>query len=390
MNKHSCRILCGLFAICLLCLSAGTASACRKPGEEESGNEPVEVRMMQNGHGVAVTELGRLTEENLKVLKEAGITFVKIHVPYPFGADGTPSNNYLVAKRAAKLIASCGLEVVCQSFTPGGHAFNASTGQIEWTSYLPAVFDDYDDDYFYKLIRQACRYIGKDMAEYCSCWIISNEPNLNVYTGPMNDTQIAGYINTCAAGIKEGDPKAYCGVNIFAAADAASARRLIPRFYGEGSCLDYLGLDSYFGTLVQGGAETWDAYIDTYYEMTGVPIMITEFSYSSYVYRAEDRKNDSHDLSYNSAVCRDKRFSFEWDKNIRSEKTQAKYATACLEIFEKHPEVIGWCWFSNIDKSGPCWECGDTNCPMESSWGLLRDDGTPKPVLEAIKAFYEK
>ena len=83
--------------------------------------------------------------------------------------------------------------------------------------------------------------------------------------------------------------------------------------YGENSALDYLGLDSYFGTLVEGGAESWDDYIDTYYNMTGVPIMITEFSYSSYVYEDNKRQNDSTGLAYNNAVCRDKRFSCEWE-----------------------------------------------------------------------------
>lgn len=376
-----------LFCLCL-CSAMLLLTACQSTGENgedpSSPSTPEGITMMKNGHGVAVTELDTLTEESLATLKNAGITFVKVHIPYPFDSAGNMSNGYLVAKRAVKLIAKCGLEPVCQSFTPGGNAYNAATGKVEWMSYLPNVFDDYDDDYFYKLILQGCEFIGKDLKEYGNCWIVSNEPNLTPFTGPMTIDQISKYINTCAQGLKKGNPAAYCGVNIFGSADHQKAVRLLPKLYCEGTYLDYLGLDSYFGTLVEGSPEKWDDYIDTYYNIVNKPIMITEFSYSSYVYNEADRENDSTGLQYNSPVCRDKRFSFEWIGHTRSEQTQKEYAQICIEIFKQHPEVIGWCWFSNIDKDGPCWECGDRKCPMESSWGLLRSDGTAKPVLSVI------
>ncbi len=375
-----------LLAVLLVALLLAGCTPAQQPTQDPGPTEetPGGVTMMRNGNGVAVTELNTLSEETLSTLKASGITFVKVHVPYPFDAGGKPNNSYIAAKRAVKLIYDCGLEPLCQSFTPGGNAYNAATGQVEWMSYLPGVFENYDDPYFYRMLTQACEYIGKDLKDYCNAWLISNEPNLAVFTGPMTVEQICNYISTCAQGIKAGNPNAYCGVNIFGAADKAKAMRLIPKLYGEDSTLDYLGLDSYFGTLVAGGAESWEDYIDTYYNMANVPIMITEFSYSSYVYNEEHRKNDSTGLAYNSPVCRDKQFSFQWEGHERNEQTQLEYAKKCLEIFKNHEEVIGWCWFSNIDKDGACWECGDPYCPMESSWGLLRSDGAAKPVLGAF------
>ena len=380
------RYLLRFFALATMLEILVALNGCQKYKDVNSSSsknteEITAVELMKNGCGAAVTQLDSLSEESLKLLKESGITFIKVHIPYPFASDGTLTTNYMTAKRAVKMIYNVGLEPVCQSFTPGGNAYNSSTGKVEWMSYLPNVFEDYDDAYFYKVLRNGTEYIAKDLKEYTNCWIVSNEPNLTVFTGPMTFEQIQKYITTCAEGLKSGNPSAYCGVNIFASADKNRAMRLIPMLYGENSALDYLGLDSYFGTLVEGGAESWDDYIYTYYNMTGVPIMITEFSYSSYVYEDNKRQNDSTGLAYNNAVCRDKRFSCEWDNHLRNEETQAEYARACLKIFKQHKEVIGWCWFSNIDKTGPCWECGDTNCPMESSWGLLRSDGTAKPVL---------
>ena len=185
----------------------GTVSIDNSENGREQTTGAGELQIMKNGSGVAVTELNTLTEESLATLKKAGITFVKVHIPYPFDAGGNMSSNYLNAKRAVKLIAKSGLEPVCQSFTPGGNAYNQTTGQVEWMSYLPAVFENYDDEYFYKLIRQGCEYIGKDLKEYGNCWIISNEPNLTTFTGPMTNEQIVRYIQTCADGIKTGNEK---------------------------------------------------------------------------------------------------------------------------------------------------------------------------------------
>ena len=347
------------------------------------------VGIMKNGRGVACTQSKTLTAEHLKFLKDNGITFVKVHVPYPLDAQGNPANNYVAIKKLVRDIVAAGLEPVCQSFTPGGNAYNSSTGKIEWISYLPNVFEGYDDEYFYKVLSAGTKYIAKDLKDYCNYWIVSNEPNLSVYTGPMTTAQIVRFIDTCAKGLKEGNPDAQCGVNIFGAANLNESMRLTGKLYGEDSSLDWLGLDSYFGTLVPGAPEDWDDYIETFYNIANKPILITEFSYSSYQFDPSLVHND-RGLSYNSPVCRDKKFSFEWTGHERNEETQAEYAKTCLELFAKHPEVMGCCWFSNIDKDGPCWECGDPGCPMESSWGLTHSDGTAKPVLQVFAEFAGK
>ena len=370
--------------------SPAVPTATEKGQSADSAVEPEgPADMMKNGRGIACTEIQTLTEESLRTLKDNGITFVKIHIPYPYDSAGNLANNYLSAKKTVRMISECGLEPVCQSFTPGGNAYNSGTGQIEWISYLPNVFEDYDDDYFYKVLLSGSEYIAKDLKKYCNCWIVSNEPNLSVFTGPMTTTQIVKYINTCAEGIKNGNSDAYCGVNIFGSANMSESMHLVQKLYDSETNLDWLGLDSYFGTLVAGSPEDWEDYIDTFYNIAHVPIIVTEFSYSSYIYDSSLVPDPSLGLRYNSPVCRDKKFSFEWQGHERGEEAQAEYARICLEIFEKHEEVIGYCWFSNMDKDGPCWECGDPGCPMESSWGLLHSDGTPKPVLNVFKDFAE-
>ncbi|MBQ6540456.1 MAG: hypothetical protein IJL71_05475, partial [Oscillospiraceae bacterium] len=329
--------------------------------------------------GAAATMTGTLLPGNLNTLKAGGINAIKIHIPYPFDAEGRITSEYIMARNAVINVKNSGLEPICQSFTPGGNAYDAEADDVVWNSYIPGDFTEYGDDY-YNAVAAGCRHIASELAPYCSCWMVSNEPNISVYTGPMTDEEIIRYINTSAIALKQGAPGISCGINVFGPADHEKAQMLVQALYTRDSALDWLGLDSYFGTLVQGTPYDWENYINAYFSLVHVPIMITEFSYSSYVYDASLVNTDGH-KHYNSPVCRDKQFSYEWTGRARTEETQAEYARVCLEIFDRHPEVIGCCWFSNIDKNGPCWECGEAGCPMESSWGLLHSDGTAKPVL---------
>ena len=55
---------------------------------------------MDKDIGVACNDISVLSEESLMLLRDAGITFVKLHVPYPFEADGVTLNaNYLALKQ---------------------------------------------------------------------------------------------------------------------------------------------------------------------------------------------------------------------------------------------------------------------------------------------------
>ena len=168
------RYLLRFFALATMLEILVALNGCQKYKDVNSSSsknteEITAVELMKNGCGVAVTQLDSLSEKSLKLLKESGITFIKVHIPYPFSNDGTLTTNYMTAKRAVKMIYNMGLEPVCQSFTPGGNAYNSSTGKVEWMSYLPNVFEDYDDAYFYKVLRNGTEYIAKDLKEYTNC-----------------------------------------------------------------------------------------------------------------------------------------------------------------------------------------------------------------------------
>lgn len=350
--------------------------------------------LMKDGAGISCNDIPALTDDVLEKLKKAGFEYIKIHVPYPFDADGsTITTNYMHVKLAAKKITEHGLKVLGQSFTPGGNRYDSKTGTIGWFSNLPNVYSDFNDPYFYKIARAGSEYIARDLKKYISQWLVSNEPDINVFTGSMSPDQIANYIFACAEGLDAGNPGVNTGVNLFVSVNPLYSLQLTEKLYKKDSPLDFLGLDSYFGTLVEGSPESWTHYIDQFSKASGVPIVITEWSYSSAVYNPSAVKPNSG-LKYNSDVCRNKKFSFEWAGHTRNQETQTDYINVCMKIFAENPAVIGSFWFCIQDFDGPCWECGDVMCPMNSSWGVLNSDNTAKPALDAftksIKQYYGK
>lgn len=332
-------------------------------------NQESESKNMENEVGVTVNFPDKVTDETIEQLKENGITYARIVFSYPFNADGsTPNVAYMTSKRAAQKCYDAGIKVMAQSFWPGGRGYDAQTDSVRWKSNLPEVYEDFDDEYFYKIARTATKYMAEDIADICSTWLISNEIDINTYTGDMTVDQIVRYVEACTDGVREGNPNASCGVNMLVEVNEEYSKQLVTKLYGEEPVLDWLGLDGYYATLQKGGPETWEYYINTFYELAKVPIVITEWSYSS---------AESDPLR----TCK-----YQWEGHgKRGKEVQAEYVAACMEIFTQHPEVIGTFWYALHDQDEVCWECGNPECNLYSSWGLLNVDNSPKPSMEAMK-----
>lgn len=336
-------------------------------GDGTSFDEPVAIDM-ENEVGVTVNYTDRITDEVIEQMKENGITYVRIFFYYPFNSDGsTPNISYITTKKIAQKFYDAGFKIMAQSFWPGGRGYDAQTNTIRWISNLPEVYSGFDDEYFYKIAQSATKYMAKDLADICSTWLISNEIDISTYTGSMTFDQIVRYVEACTAGVREGNPNASCGVNMLVEVNEAWSKRFVEALYGEEPMLDWLGLDGYYATIQAGGPETWEYYINTFYEAAKVPIVITEWSYSS---------AESDPLG----TCK---YQWEGHEN-RGPEVQAEYVTACMEIFSRHPEVIGTFWYALHDSDDVCWECGNPECNLYSTWGLLNVDSSPKPSLEAM------
>lgn len=324
----------------------------------------------ENVTGVTVNYQDKVTDEVIYNLKESGVTYVRLVFGYPFGGDGiTPSNQYLISKRTAKKFSDNGIDVMAQFIWPGGRGYDAATNSIVWLSNFPPSVSDYNEEYFYKAAKNAAKYMAADLKDICSSWLISNEIDISTYTGDMSFEQIVRYVEEVTAGVREGNPDASCGVNMLVEVNTDYSMSFAETLYArEDPVLDWLGLDGYYATLQMGGPQTWEEYIDLFYEKVQMPIIITEWSYSS----AETDPSNS--------------LQFQWEEHgDRGPERQAEYLAACMEVFARHPEVVGTFWYALHDSDDICWECGNPECRLYSSWGLLDVNGVPKPSLGALK-----
>jgi hypothetical protein len=86
-----------------------------------------------------------------------------------------------------------------------------------------------------------------------------------------------------------------------------------------------------------------------------LPVWITEFGWSS-------AGNGPRPKSYERGV---------------DEDTQAQYLTSALEVFGRFPWIDAAFWYTDVDHSTPN--------PHQNGFGLLRQDGSPKPAYEAMR-----
>ncbi len=324
------------------------------------------------GVGVTCGDASMVTDELIGLLKKNNVTAYRLVFRYPFSdAEGKKIDpSFLKARAAAMKLDAAGITVIGQTFWPGGIGYDPATGKQEWLLHtgIPPQYADYESDLTYGKMTEATRYIAKSLGKYIEYWLVSNEPDIKTYTGPMTDEQIVRFVEACAKGIKEGNPNAKCGINLLGQVNKGRSLMLTKHLYRDGGLLDWIGLDGYFGSLQAGGPETWDAYITEFAEAAGTPVIITEWSYPS---------SETDPLGT---------FPHQWEGHRRGEQAQADYIKACMEVFSKHEEVLGTLWYQLTDSppDAPCWECGKTECRLYSDWGLFRSDLSEKPAMAAM------
>jgi hypothetical protein len=119
--------------------------------------------------------------------------------------------------------------------------------------------------------------------------------------------------------------------------------------------------------------------LDGFYELTGKPILIQEFGYSS----AGEMMTPAEDRS-GLYPCQAKKWRFSW-RGAHTPENQAAFIEESSEFFSRKSFVIGATYYSWKD-AAECWQCGASDCPAETAWGLLDRHGRTKPSYFAFQA----
>ena len=335
---------------------------------------------MKKGHMTGITPAHN--NPDFALMRELGVRWVRLAYPFPFSDEkGTLSQGFLNADKQIEKFRSEGFEILSSFTGPGSMRYIPEAGKTVYYRAVPEYLGNPSDERYSELLYEAAVFTGEYTRGRISWWQIANEPDIDIFYGPLTEQDNIKFLLNAANGIIKGNPDAQCGINIGYINDYA--RMLMREMYAvPDSPFAYLGIDGYMGSWQPGGPQTWTPYIEETAKLSGKPIIINEWGFSSLQWgeKYTDVELKNH---YNQDVCRNKYWTITWGKGHTPEE-QARYISECLPIFAEHPDVIGNFFFRWSD-TRECWQCGEADCPAECAWGCVDSDQNPKPAYHALK-----
>ena len=341
----------------------------------------------------------------VRELREAGIGWVRFDCPYPFEG-GELSESYVSYREQCRRYNGDGIGVI--AISPFASAFTKAGVDAASAEGL-------------RTVGEVCRFIAEDFAGMKVCWQAANEMYIPHFREPLTEAQAADFLAASIRGLKSGDPSAAVGHN------SVDRDMTFPLEAVEEKCggSDYIGLDLYDGTWSAGGPDSFEERIDALAQRTGKPVILMEFGFSSMGAGSEDigadalrwaaergfsslddavRRMDEF-LGHFPPLCRERVLSCAEEDRVaclmscfphvlktwpapapipHTEEGQAEFYRNLLPRLRKNPNLGGAVIYCMQD-SESCFFCGESDCPCEIAWGLLRTDGTPKPAYDAVK-----
>ena len=346
--------------------------------------------------------------ENYDLLADAGLQWVRFDIPYPYGADGSLSRNYLDFKARAKGYADRGFKVMAITPYPKDY-FNIGG------------FDPVESA---EKTREIAVFLYEDLKEITGAFQITNEMGLEGFMRPLTLEQAAVFIGIQLEALDPVTGDFPIGYN-----SAGISRDLHKLMKPYLQYCDYVGIDLYNGNQGNSKASSYADDVKELYRITHKPIIVQEFGFWSeggpktaaqkaeilayYGYSSEAEaiadgadfiaklptqfRQRLRDLYPNDeARWAELVFSREYQHfyGETSEKTmeniphtpegQAKYFKRVMGELIKLNCLAGLIVYCCQDMP-VCYVCGHSWCPFETKWGLFNLDGTPKPAYYAVK-----
>jgi hypothetical protein len=322
------------------------------------------------------------------LIRSAGISWIRHDFPFPFSdrIGGTLDANYIKAKEEALAWASKGMRLMGVTPLHGVGGYQADTaGQLRfiWKDLLPAYMGKPNTTEFLSNYQKICAFLAADLKGSVQMWQISNELNIPMFAGPLSYYDGCELILHGAAGLKESDPSLIVGPN-----SALPGMRYY--FYGRlyadprAGILDYVGIDGYYGTWDAGSPASWDVALAELFDLTRIPMLVNEWGYSSSgaVMSAEESQSGIPE-------CQVKAWRNAWGEG-HTPDSQAAFVSETMNVFGKHRQHLIGAFFYRWEDQQTCWQCGSSDCPVETAWGLVDKQGKPKPSFSAHQDSAEK
>lgn len=328
--------------------------------------------------GVAA-KLSGITGEDQQRMQEAGLKWLRSGIgeldqKQFFQGEKQPEDFHLLREKIAELRKN-GFQIM--GITPGPRDMIAEAGEPG----SPEYFNNY---------RRLCAFLGREFKGLIDHWQVANEVDIWIFRGTLTLEQSAEFLKAGLRGLKDAGKELKVGVNVTlfpskpgevdGNTDQHEGVFIAKSIYQDPSLeVDYAGFDSYPGTWREGGAESWHAYLDAFHALVKKPIIIQEFGYAS----AGEMMTDAEARS-RAYPCELKKWRFAW-KGAHTPQVQADFIAESYRIFAEKPFVIGatyYCWKDHAT----CWQCGSSECPAETAWGLIDRGNNLKPSYHSLKS----
>ncbi len=299
-------------------------------------------------------------------------------------------------------------------------------------------------------VMKNIRFFAEDLGDIVAAWQITNEMTEPQFRAPLTAEEAADYIGLVARAIYRYRGDAIIGYNL----SATEFATFLPLMNKYNKYFDYIGIDLYLGCFesmtYSFGFATAKAWILSVQVATNhMPIIFTEFGYLS----AGERKTTEEKLAilhrygavgdtveeaeaYAKAHIRDfieneyfperlrerletisatdeeiadnlfgtPGMPTDYSGHLYSElgegillkgyphtpEGQAKYFTDFIDnVILEEEDVCGAFLYCFCD-SPYCYVCGQSDCPVETGWGLLDGEGNKKPSFYSIQEAFAK
>jgi len=308
------------------------------------------------------------------LMREAGIEWVRFGFCPPFTDESMTATTaaFQEQEREVERLAKHGLKLMAYTPFPGGDP-DIGGHYPEWGG--PVSSEAYLDHY-----EAVCAWLAARFRDVAGAWQIANELNLPFWAGDLTPEQAVTFLQRGGHGVRRGNPEALVGFNM--AGFGETAMMMYDALLGgdNDNDFDYIGCDGYMAP------DLWPEKFAMLKAITGKPIIVQEFGYASAGITLTPEQTRAHPFRDAHDRCKWLGWPHNWEGHGHSPEEQAKYVAACMDHFLAEPRVAGvivWRW----DDAPHCWLCGRPSsiCPGTGRWGLVDEQGNPKPALNAFQ-----
>lgn len=351
---------------------------------------------------------------DLSVVKEANIEWTRFDIPFPFKSGKEISESYESFKERARRYKEAGLRIM--AVTPYPQDF------LEYGL-------DIRDDSAYPGIEEVSVFLAQDLQGLVDAFQITNEVGIPRFTLPFTVKECSRFIGETAKAMMPVKGNIPVGYN--SGGPQADLHEYLRPYLDY---IDYVGIDIYMGCFFFGTMGLFSMLMRYLWAYTRKPVILCEFGYISggapkskaekleiirshgakdkkdaienierfvdglpermreYVKRCAQKPERYAEYIFHSEFTN--HFFRELPKTCvipgypHTPEGQAKFYSHLIPKLRKTKYLAGafiYCW-SDDER---CYVCGQSDCPTETRWGLVSNDGEKKPSFYAVQRAFK-